>query len=59
MDGICSKIGARCHVSRKTAKKEFVPFVKILLEKEKSKAVASWLKLNSEEIDYLSQINKF
>jgi replication factor C large subunit len=58
MERICAKIGARCHVSRKTAKQEFVPFVKILLEKEKSKAVASWLKLDTEEIDYLTKMNK-
>jgi replication factor C large subunit len=58
MDGLCAKIGARCHVSRKTAKQEFVPFVKIILEKEKSKTVASWLKLDTEEIDYLTKMNK-
>ena len=58
MEGICAKIGARCHVSRKTAKQEFVPFIKILLEKEKSKAIASWLKLGTEEIDYLTKMNK-
>jgi replication factor C large subunit len=57
VDGLCAKIGARCHVSRKTAKQEFLPFVKIILEKEKSKAVASWLKLDTEEIDYLTKMN--
>jgi replication factor C large subunit len=59
VDGICAKIGARCHVSRKTAKQEFLPFVKIILEKEKSNAIASWLRLNTEEIDYLTKMNKF
>ncbi|MCJ7699432.1 replication factor C large subunit, partial [Candidatus Bathyarchaeota archaeon] len=59
VDGICAKIGARCHVSRRTAKQEFLPFVKIILEKEKSKEVASWLRLNTEEIDYLTKMNKF
>ena len=59
VDGICAKIGARCHVSRRTAKQEFLPFVKIVLEKEKSNAIASWLRLNTEEIDYLTKMNKF
>ncbi len=59
VDGICAKIGGRCHVSRRTAKQEFLPFVKIILEKEKSKEVASWLRLNTEEIDYLTKMNKF
>lgn len=59
LDGVCAKIGARCHVSRKTAKQEFLPFIKIILEKEKSKKVASWLRLNTEEMDYLTKMNKF
>lgn len=58
MDGLCAKIAARCHVSRKTAKQEIVPFVKIILEKQKSKTVASWLKLDAEEVDYLIKMNK-
>jgi len=56
---ICAKIGARCHVSRETAKHDFVPFVKIMLEKQKSNPISSWLKLELEEVDYLVQMGKF
>jgi replication factor C large subunit len=59
LDSLCAKIGARCHVSRRTAKQEFVPFLKIILEKEESKAVSSWLKLDAEEVEYLIKMNKF
>jgi len=57
MNDLCAKIAARCHVSRNTARQEIVPFVKIILEKQKSKAVSSWLKLDAEEVDYLTKIN--
>ena len=56
---ICAKIGARCHVSRETAKHDFVPFVKIMLEKQKSNPINSWLKLELEEVDYLVKMGKF
>jgi replication factor C large subunit len=56
---ICAKIGARCHVSRETAKHDFVPFVKIMLEKQKSNPISSWLKLELEEVDYLVKMGKF
>ena len=58
MNDLCAKIAARCHVSRNTARQEIVPFVKIILEKQKSKAVSSWLKLDAEEVDYLTKMNR-
>jgi replication factor C large subunit len=39
LEGICAKIGQRCHVSRATAKQDFVPFLKIVLEKQKSSPI--------------------
>jgi hypothetical protein len=59
LEGICAKIGQRCHVSRATAKNDFVPLLKIALEKQKLSAIASWLKLEPEEVDFLAKMNKF
>jgi hypothetical protein len=43
------KIGARCHVSRSTAKTDFVSFLKIMLAKGKAEHVISWLELGQQE----------
>ena len=59
LDGICGKIGAQCHVSRETAKREFVPYVKSMLQKKKSSPVVDWFKFTPEEVDFLIQMNKF
>jgi replication factor C large subunit len=59
LEAICAKIASRCHVSRETAKQDLVPFVKIILEKQKSSPISSWLKLKPEEVDYLTKMNKF
>jgi replication factor C large subunit len=59
LESICGKIGKRCHVSRKTAKEEFVPFLKVLLANQKAAAFVAWLELSPEEIDFLGKINKF
>lgn len=59
LDGICGKIRSACHVSRVTAKNDFVPFVKIILEKSKSSPIVSWLKLEPEEVDFLIKMGKF
>ena len=39
LDNICGKIGAQCHVSHSKAKHEFIPFLKIMLEKQKSSPI--------------------
>ncbi|MCW4031203.1 MAG: replication factor C large subunit [Candidatus Bathyarchaeota archaeon] len=59
MESICAKIALKCHVSRRTAKKDIVPFLKIILKKQKSSPIISWLKLESDEVDYLTKMNKF
>lgn len=58
LEKICAKIGLKCHVSRSTAKTDIVPFVKIMLEKQKSSKIASWLKLEPDDVDYLIKMNK-
>jgi replication factor C large subunit len=59
LDGICRKIGARCHVSRETAKEDFIPYIKIMMTRQKATPVISWLELAPEEIDFLTKMNKF
>ena len=59
LEGICAKIGQRCHVSRATAKQAFVPFLKMVFEKQKSSPIVGWFKLEPEEVDFLAKMNKF
>ncbi len=59
LDGICGKIGAQCHVSHSKAKQDFIPFLKIMLEKQKSSPLSSCLELTSEEVDFLVKMNRY
>ncbi len=58
LDGVCTKIGQRCHVSRATAKNDFIPFLKVLLAKNKADNVVSWLELLPEEVEFISKMNR-
>jgi len=59
LENICAKIALKCHVSRSTAKMDIIPFVKIILEKQKSSPIISWLKLEPDDVDYLIKMDKF
>lgn len=59
LDAICAKIGQKCHVSKATAKKDFVPFLKVLLAKKKGSYLASWLELKPDEVEFLSKMKRF
>jgi len=59
LDGICRKIGAQCHVSHSKAKHAFIPFVKMMIQKQKSSALISWLDLTPEEVDFLIKMNRY
>jgi len=59
LENICAKIGLQCHVSRVTAKNDFVLFIKAILEKKKSNSIVTWFKLENEEVEYLLKMNKF
>ena len=59
LDNICGKIGAQCHVSHSIAKHEFIPFLKIILEKQKTSPLISWLELTPEEVDFLIKMNRY
>jgi hypothetical protein len=58
LDVICGKIGQRCHVSRATAKTDFIPFLKTLLAEQKADEVVSWLELQPEEVEFLGKMNR-
>ena len=58
LENICEKIGKRCHVSHRTAKEDFIPYLKILMSKQKAAPTISWLELTPEEVDLLTKINK-
>ncbi|MGO8806265.1 MAG: replication factor C large subunit [Candidatus Bathyarchaeia archaeon] len=59
LDAICAKIGAQCHVSHSKAKHDFVPYIKTLLQQQKSSALAEWFKFTPEEVDFLAKMNKY
>jgi replication factor C large subunit len=59
LDGICGKIGAVCHVSHEIAKHDFVPYVKMMLQKKKGNALADWFKFTPEEVDFLIKMNRY
>jgi replication factor C large subunit len=58
LEAICAKIALKCHISRATAKNDVIPFIKILIEKEKSTPIINWLKLESDEVEYLTNMKK-
>jgi replication factor C large subunit len=58
LESICAKIALKCHISRTTAKNDMIPFIKIIIEKEKSTPILNWLKLESDEVEYLTNMKK-
>lgn len=58
LDNICKKIAEQCHISRFTAKIDFVPFLKAILGKQKDSPIITWLKLEPEEVEFLNKMNK-
>jgi replication factor C large subunit len=59
LDGICGKIGAQCHVSHATAKHDFIPYVKAILQKQKTNSLASWFKFTPEEVNFIVKMSRF
>jgi replication factor C large subunit len=58
MNVICTRIGSKCHVSRRIAKIEILPFIKILLNRneELTTQIKTWLKLDDEAMRYLRKM---
>ena len=59
LDAICGKIGAQCHVSHSKAKHDFVPYIKILLQKQKPSRLIDWFEFTPEEANFLIQMNRY
>jgi replication factor C large subunit len=59
LDAICGKIGAQCHVSHEIAKHDFVPYIKTLLQQQKSSPLIAWFKFTPEEADFLVKMNRY
>lgn len=59
LNNICLKIGAQCHVSKESAKNDFIPFIKVILQKKKSSSLIDWFKFTQEEVDFIAKMNRF
>jgi len=60
LNTICGKIGAQCHVSRETAKHDFVPYIRAILQKKRNNPIIeAWFKFTPEETDFLIKMNRF
>ncbi|MDR1993361.1 MAG: replication factor C large subunit [Nitrososphaerota archaeon] len=59
LDAICGKIGAQCHVSHKTAKHDFIPYIRVLLQKNSKSPLVGWFKFTPEEVDFLLKMGRF
>ena len=58
LENISAKIATRCHVSRRSAKLDFVPFLKAILKKDSSSQIFTWLQLDRKEVDYLREMDQ-
>ncbi len=59
LEGICGKIGAQCHVSHEIAKHEFVPYIKLILQKQKTGPLVEYFKFTHEEVDFLIKMGRY
>ncbi len=59
LNSICRKIGTQCHVSIETAKHDFVPYIKLILQKQRSNPLAAWFKFTPEEVDFLIKMGRY
>jgi replication factor C large subunit len=58
LDSISSKIAFMLHVSKITAKNDILPFIKILLEKDKTNPIVFSFNLDPDETDYIIRMKK-
>ena len=59
LNNICLKIGARCHVSKETAKNDFMPFIKVMFQRKKFSGLIDWFKFTQEEVEFITKMNRF
>ena len=58
LENICAKISAKCHVSKRSANLEFIPFLRAIFKKgtDETSKIATWLRLDEESLEYLRGI---
>jgi replication factor C large subunit len=58
MDEICKRIGNNCHVSRRRAQIEILPFIKMMVARndEKADQIKTWLNLDDDALQYLQKM---
>jgi DNA phosphorothioation-dependent restriction protein DptG len=56
----CSLIGRKCHVSRKIARYDFLPFLRIIFEEDSSLAskISHWLGFKDYMVEYFARASK-
>lgn len=56
LTSICTKLSSKCHVSRRIANLDFVPFLKPIFGAEHASAaqITEWLKFEDDEVNYLT-----
>jgi replication factor C large subunit len=59
LNTICGKIGTQCHVSREIAKHDIVPYLRIILQKQKSNALMDWFKFTPDEVEFLAKMGRY
>ncbi len=57
---VCTHIGAKCHVSRKIANLDFIPFLRLIFENDKKLAssLSHWFNFNEKMIEFLAGSEK-
>ncbi|MCW3983581.1 MAG: replication factor C large subunit [Candidatus Bathyarchaeota archaeon] len=59
LDAICGKIGAQCHVSHQIAREQYVPYIRLILQKKPKSPLAAWFKFTPEEVNFLVTMGRF
>ncbi len=59
LDAICGKIGAQCHVSHQLAREQYVPYIRLILQKKPKSPLAAWFKFTPEEVNFLITMGRF
>ncbi|MBS7643446.1 replication factor C large subunit [Candidatus Bathyarchaeota archaeon] len=56
-DRLCARIGSKCHVSRRVANTDMLPFIRFIFENNRTLAskIAHWLNLEEDLAEYLSK----
>jgi replication factor C large subunit len=59
LQGICTKIGALCHVSIELAREAYVPYIRLMLIKKPRSPLVAYFEFTPEEVDYLTKMGRY